>query len=586
MEAAPKVTKEYSKTSAKEQYSSAPWERITFEDSEAILVCRGKSVRLSLDNGENWRTTLETEEDIEQLIPDEFHKSDRAFVEDYVGHLYITGNQGRDWMKLQKPSEVEKTFPNIVATHPFEKNYLLLDLKIEGDEFDRGWISGSRSEERIYISKDCGRNFKPVLAPVEDYDMTPDVISHGTNCWFSASSCNSVLSRNLIYGLHHITAVNEQGLKTFDKRTLFYSADFGKTTKLVEELKDFSVSRLQIFSHGVVVATKEGIHNRIPPEKLWISTGGPFKEAFLPAGLEYSSFGEAFEADFGRVLLPVYTTETAGQRKLARLLISDFETFMFSQFDSIFLCPQGRLRIKKLGNCGGPLLAQIFGVFPQEEESQKSVSYFDGDNQTVARLGFVKYLTVVSLDNGNSWSRLKLTDPSNKYRRFVKCSIDDLETCSLHICRYSYSKMNNSMSQVIMAKGAVLHSNSKYNRNECMSFISRDNGANWELAFEFPVYSVFANTGNIIVSIPQQQDDPRLFYITKIFFSLDNGRTWSQYKLGESVSTDLIELDTSDSSVIVKLAKIHEGMRTVYDNYILYTLDFSQLLGVQSVAGS
>lgn len=34
-----------------------------------------------------------------------------------------------------------------------------------------------------------------------------------------------------------------------------------------------------------------------------------------------------------------------------------------------------------------------------------------------------------------------------------------------------------------------------------MNFISRDGDANWELALEFPLYWVFANTGNI-VAIP------------------------------------------------------------------------------------
>lgn len=80
----------------------------------------------------------------------------------------------------------------------------------------------------------------------------------------------------MIYGLHSITVINEQGLKTFDKRTLFYSPDLGETTELVEELKDFSVSRFQIFSHSVFVTTPDSTR------KIWISTGGPFQEALLP----------------------------------------------------------------------------------------------------------------------------------------------------------------------------------------------------------------------------------------------------------------------------------------------------------------
>lgn len=226
MECVPKVTKEIVKTSAKEQYFSFPWQWLKFEDSETILVCRKREVRLSFDNGENWQTVLEIGEDIEHVFPDEFHKGDRAFVEDVVGHLYIIGNQGK-WMEIQKPVEVEKAYPSTIKTHPLEKDYILLECDIEGGEFERVWISGTKSETMVYVSKDCGRSFKRVLAPVEDYDVTPDVISHGTECWFTASSCNSTLSRESIYGLHSLEAINEQGTITVDNCTLFLFARFG-----------------------------------------------------------------------------------------------------------------------------------------------------------------------------------------------------------------------------------------------------------------------------------------------------------------------------------------------------------------------
>ncbi|GAV50865.1 hypothetical protein ZYGR_0AD00480 [Zygosaccharomyces rouxii] len=577
MEAVPKVTREISKTSAKEQYSSFEWEWLRFEDSGTILACRERTVRLSLDNGENWRTTLKIEEDIEQVIPDEFHGRNRAFVEDVVGHLYVTESQGREWRQIQKPLEVEKAYPNILKTHPLERNYLLLDLNVpvKYGNFNR------EREDRMYISEDCGRSFKRIFAPVEDNNLTQDDARHGTDCWFAVSSCNSTLSRDLIYGLHSITTTDEQGFMISENNTFFYSSDLGKTTKLVKEFNGLTVSDLQIFSSGVLVTTAEDNYNKIPTKKLWVSTGGPFKEAILPIELKHTSFGKGFENDFGRVLLPVYTAETGLQGKLVHLLIWDYLTFRLSHFDSILLNPTGSLTIKKFGNCSRTLWGQLFDVFPQDKQAQKCLSMLICDNKTTCRKGFLKYVNVISFNSGDTWSKPKLTDPSNKYKHLIKCDTNDLENCSLHIFHYTHSEKNKSMENVIMAKGAVLHSNPKFDENRCMTFISRDGGANWELAFEFPAYSVFANVGNIIVAIPQQQKEFEKFCITKILFSLDQGKTWGHCDIGEPVVAGELELDTSNSSVIVKFNRLIDANDFDRYNSVLCTLDFSQLLSVQ-----
>lgn len=586
MEVIPKITQEVLARS-NEKYAYRPWERIIFEDSETIVGCQGTVIRASFDNGKKWQTMLEVEEKFEMIFLDKFYGRNRAFAEDVVRGLYVTENQGRDWMKIQKPSEVEGSF-NTIETHPFARNYLLLKCDIEYGDYETDRMSGSKTEQISYISNDFGKNFERILAPVKEFDVTPNIVSYGTECWFAVSSLRSTLPKELMYGVHSISAIDEKGFKTTDKRVLFYSLDFGKTTRLVEELGDLPGLDLEILPGAALVTAHENIDDH-QIEKLWFSTGGPFKQAILPQEIEYPSFGRALEDDLGRILLPFYTVEDGGQGKFAQLLIWDSFKFQLSQLDPILLRPDGiwkspkgevfvrfhpKFSFEKFGNCKGTLLGKFFGVVPQDG-AQSCVSMAIHDNVTSTRTFFNKYMNLVSLDNGNSWSKLKLLDHPDIRRYLSKYDIKDLENCSLQIFHYTHSARNNSMAKVFMAKGAISHSKLGFNDNHCMSFVSRDAGASWELAFMFPVYPVFAEVGNIIVAIPQQLEGFHDFNITRIFFSYNQGKTWIEHKLEQSVLCDTIRGDTCGSNVAVALLKRERATgRTKRDTSIVLELNF------------
>ncbi|CDH10447.1 uncharacterized protein ZBAI_02232 [Zygosaccharomyces bailii ISA1307] len=60
-----------------------------------------------------------------------------------------------------------------------------------------------------------------------------------------------------------------------------------------------------------------------------------------------------------------------------------------------------------------------------------------------------------------------------------------------------------------------------------MTFISRNCGNTWELAFKNPMISTFADFGNIVVAIPEVSKgeiQPSPIFL----FSLDQGKTWIQ----------------------------------------------------------
>lgn len=418
-------------------------------------------------------------------------------------------------------------------------------------------------------------SFERIAAPVADYDVTSDMVNHGTECWFAFATCRSTLPRELIYGLHSIWSINEQGFTMQNRRKLFFSPDMGNTTKLVEELKNVSVRSLHILSAAVLVTTAEEIYKDTFTEKLWLSTGGPFKEALLPGELKYSAFGKAFEDDLGRLLLPAYTTTSDHTEKFAHLLMSDYSVFKLLNFESIPLNVKGFVGIEKFGNCEGSALAKVFGVFSQDGEVSNHVSLDVPENSSSNRRVFKKYMSVITFDNGNNWSRPRLIDHSNKLKKHFKCNINELKNSYLHILNYNCSRKNNSMKNVYMAKGAVTHSELEFSKNHCMSFISRDAGANWELAFPFPVYSVFADVGKIVVAVPQEQEEKFSdFYISKVFYSLNQGISWGQYELEQPVFFNEIETYTSDFSIDVIFLKLTSTGRVERERSILLKLDF------------
>ncbi|KAH9198457.1 hypothetical protein LQ764DRAFT_235481, partial [Zygosaccharomyces rouxii] len=91
-----------------------------------------------------------------------------------------------------------------------------------------------------------------------------------------------------------------------------------------------------------------------------------------------------------------------------------------------------------------------------------------------------------------------------------------------------------------------------------MKFISRDDGASWEVAFEFPVYAAFLDFGNIIVAIRKpsfSKNSP----VKQFFYSLDQGNDWREYYLGEPTHAFDLVLDGWGLKAMIGLGKKKTG---------------------------
>lgn len=93
-------------------------------------------------------------------------------------------------------------------------------------------------------------------------------------------------------GIDHATAIFEEA--TFLKPTtcvlgtLFYTSDFGQSTKTFDESKNISVKAIWILPSKILVATSRSRDADCSSGDLWFSTGESFKLTHFPEGVTLS----------------------------------------------------------------------------------------------------------------------------------------------------------------------------------------------------------------------------------------------------------------------------------------------------------
>lgn len=160
-------------------------------------------------------------------------------------------------------------------------------------------------------------------------------------------------------------------------------------------------------------------------------------------------------------------------------------------------------------------------------------------------------------------------DPSGKHKHLFECDIDDIEHCSFQEAFYYYSKSGCEQTAGILIKtGIVGESTLIFGDKNLMTFISRDAGASWEVIFEYPVRATLLDFGNIIVCVPEEEED----LYTMFFFSLDQGRSWKEYYFNKPISARDVVIESSGLKAIIGFHHIDSEVA----EYLFYSIDFSE----------
>lgn len=208
---------------------------------------------------------------------------------------------------------------------------------------------------------------------------------------------------------------------------LAFSSDGGKTFKDFDEFKDKIVTQYKILKSYVVVLTQDDGHNEMSSTDIWISNdASTFQKAQLPTQLRHVKVIKIREDSIGRIILLIsteITNEENADPDLSEIFISDSQGLKFSPVEWTPNHQFGNFRL----TFPDFLKGTIFGSFrPSIDYSNHQGNY----TENIAR-GETK----ISVDNGLTWSNLKVVDEENADS--FPCDITRPERCSLQNPFYS-----------------------------------------------------------------------------------------------------------------------------------------------------
>ncbi|CAI4300183.1 CQI_4a_G0006590.mRNA.1.CDS.1 [Saccharomyces cerevisiae] len=491
---------------------------VSFDDSNTSIRLDGWGVVwISFDAGENWETVKEIEERIFRFTVDPFHGRERAFA--FICEspkFYITDDRGESWRALTIPSSEEYLDGDcFITTHPTNKELLIANCysyMINADVL--------YDPNEIYLSND-GESFfkiKPSLEKKKDDDITT------SSCHFIKSSKDSDFTGNdtSILCLFSNREYDEEYRLTATYTQLAFSSDGGKTFKDFDEFKDKIVTQYKILKSYVVVLTQDDGNNEMSSTDIWISNdASTFQKAQLPTQLRHVKVIKIREDSIGRIILLIsteITNEENADPDLLEIFISDSQGLKFSPVEWTPNHQFGNFRL----TFPDFLKGTICGSFrPSIDYSNHQGNY----TENIAR-GETK----ISVDNGLTWSNLKVVDEENADS--FGCDITRPERCSLQGDFYNL-KLSNPSAGIILMTGSVGDDN-EFDWKDRKTFISRDGGLTWRVAHNSSGLYATGDLGNIIVYIPSPSYKDGNVQ-SKLYFSLDQGRTWNQYELADAL---------------------------------------------------
>ncbi|CUS24094.1 LAQU0S13e03158g1_1 [Lachancea quebecensis] len=217
-------------------------------------------------------------------------------------------------------------------------------------------------------------------------------------------------------------------------------------------------------------------------------------------------------------------------------------------------------------------------IFSTYQESHFSIENANGEVAIVSFVpnysGHVESDAAVSrtnatFDEGVSWSKLCLEDPENE----LGCSGEETEACSLHVLhaiRSMSSHRQESTSGLSAFVGYVVKKIDEVNMlSKHMTFASKNGGKSWQKLLDFPAKLAVGGSCEVILAFP----DTRHPNSAPLFYSIDQGTTWSELMLQESARHYRIFATSTDDSSSVFGGFCYSPERPFANFYIL---DFSE----------
>lgn len=590
-----------------------------FDDSTTLLRIDNGKLVLSKDNGIKWDSIEDINkngDEISWIDIDPFNNRNRAYalVKDKIEY-YLTDDMGATWrhLKIDTPPKKQPLSCDL-KTHPFKAEYMSISCILcptsDHDAADdwHHYMDISKCESFVSVSKDAGKTFNQIILPENDNQITHDddkIVSQfiSTTCEFAKINEDSTLSLsdsaiicNKMEQFMRVDSDAHQHSNSGDTvgdifenmmnpivtnfvSKLYYTDDFGKNVKQIEKFKDMTVNSFNILKSYLVVITQDDIHDQFSPKRVWISKDGTnFNQAYIPSQIRHHLVDFIYEDDLSRIILPVSRSNNNNHKKntkdgkqkhkveksVSEVFISDSTGIKFTLLEGISGKGHGTTDYQTIDFLKGTsLMTKMFSYMERKEGNGNNYKFHS------------KQITKITTDNGKTWNFLKIVDPGNEDK--YPCNIADVEKCHLTPFLFSDFELDPTPGILIMIGSMSSGSSSDFVKQS--TFLSRDGGISWRQIFDFPTATATGDYGNIIIAVPfdpNQDNDP----VSEFYYSLDQGFSWQEYELEETMTPMEVLTVTRDGSgynFIISGMGLgrNDKPHTSFESNLVYAVDFS-----------
>ncbi|KAL8723989.1 MAG: hypothetical protein Q9166_008192 [cf. Caloplaca sp. 2 TL-2023] len=499
---------------------------------------------------------------------DKASKDETVVMRTDSSKVYITRDHGKTWDQILKGEEIKDIYPH---PHFNDVCYFVTTSKKVWYTVNRGDTFGS-FEAKSEPTRDDDLRALAFHADYKDW-----LIWTGANCdkkgdchndaWYSTD--RGGVWNNLQYVVRKCEFIKEEGRG--DKEKLVYCEQF-KDEKLGNplelqasdnwfanhETKFDNIVDFATMSEFIIVATKDQ------------SDGDSLK---VDASVDGQTFADAlFPSNFKVPIQKAYTVldshthavfmhVTVGNQKDAEygsiIKSNSNGTSYVLSLDNVNRNTPGYVDFEKMLGLEGVALVNIVA---NTEEAEK------GSGK--------KLKTMITHNDGAEWSLIKAPQKDSEGKSY-ECETDDVPSCSLHLHGYTERRdprnvfSSPSAVGLMIAVGNVGEYLTTKSEKTSDTFITRDGGIEWQAVKKGNYMWEYGDQGSIIVIVRDTVATDEIFY------SLDEGQTWTPYKFSpKKVNVAILSTVPSDNSLNFLLWGREEDSDS---EIVTFNLDFSQL---------
>ncbi|RLV94788.1 Vacuolar protein sorting/targeting protein 10 [Spathaspora sp. JA1] len=514
-----------------------------FDDSTNLLSLHGTTLSISFNDGKSFEAIKSISDPVIFFQMDPYNRN-RAFAFTRSETHYVSEDKGKNWRKFKAKFDDQSAAYPQVSFNAANPDYLLVSSFVcppmEPFSF--------RCKQTYYYTKD---GFKTTTKLSLDNSHVCKFVK-STTSFKSASDSTILCISNQLNSFGHVM-----------KSQLYKSDDFFKSKSEItlgqQKTSELGVILdLKIDETFAVAIVNLDKFNEKSQVNLYVSKDGSnFNKADVQIDVKYGVMS----------FLPSSPSSLFFQ--ILQYSNDHFQASTFYSSDSSGLHFRNNLEqiaggnIQKVENIDGAWLANI-GTDSKTKQEDKPKSMFDA---LVGGIFSKDIITKYSFNNGQEWSLLKSND--------ADCDFNS--GCSVHLWEYSELDgegkfITGPTPGILMGVGNTGTQLDKDFQNS-KTFISRDGGASWNKALDFPSIFSFGDQGNIILAIPFM-GKVNLKPAESIHYSLDQGKSWNKVDLKTPIYP-LVVLTTIDGTsknfLVIGAESTQRGSKE-----ILYTINFAK----------